>query len=260
MGQASPSSDLYALGATMLHLVTGRAPPDFMSTAGRLEVPPSFPFGDPFRRVLAKMLAPAQADRYQTAREVRAALMGTAVVPGPGKSPFPRTPAGGSRAVALREPFEPVDLPPTPRAMDKSMRLLLRQMARSPWELMNTQARGRAEFGVFDVLMLSFFSIFTAGILPAIFLSLWSGRRRRYKRFLKHGLPAIAQVLDKQDEKIGFEEKLTRVRYEFEVEGRRRRGSDQVLPAVAEHWDQGDSIQILYLPDQNFDSVIVSSG
>ena len=39
MGQASPASDLYALGATFLHLLTGRPPPEFMSTAGRLEVP-----------------------------------------------------------------------------------------------------------------------------------------------------------------------------------------------------------------------------
>ena len=28
----------------------------------------------------------------------------------------------------------------------------------------------------------------------------------------------------------------------------RHRGSDQVLPAIAERWDPGDSIQVLYLP------------
>ncbi len=70
----------------------------------------------------------------------------------------------------------------------------------------------------------------------------------------------MARVLDKQDEKIGFDEKLTRVRYEFEVDGRRRRGSDQVLPAIGEHWDPGDLIQILYLPDRDFDSVIISTS
>ncbi|HJR36687.1 MAG TPA: hypothetical protein VJ817_17155, partial [Gemmatimonadales bacterium] len=128
------------------------------------------------------------------------------------------------------------------------------------WQLMNTQARGREAPGVVDLVMLAFFSLITAGILPAIFFSLYFSRRRRYRRFVRHGLPAIARVLDKQDEKIGFDEKLTRVRYEFEVDGRRRRGSDQVLPAIGEHWDPGDLIQILYLPDRDFDSVIISTS
>jgi hypothetical protein len=33
-----------------------------------------------------------------------------------------------------------------------------------------------------------------------------------------------------------------------------------VLPAIAEHWDRGDQIQILYIPDRDFDSVIVSTS
>jgi hypothetical protein len=44
------------------------------------------------------------------------------------------------------------------------------------------------------------------------------------------------------------------------VDGRRRRGSDQVLPAIGEHWERGDPIQILYLPDRDFDSVIISTS
>lgn len=256
MGHASPASDLYALGATFLHLVTGRAPPDFMSTAGRLEVPTSLPFGDPLRKVLVRLLAPAQSDRYQTAREARAALLGA--------EPPPRvtseTPASPGRALTARETFTPMHLPPAPREIAGSMKALLDEVAYSPWELMNTQARGKAEFGIIDLGLLLFFSLLTAGILPAIFFSHYYSRRRRYKRFIKEGVSGVAQVLDKQDEKIGFDEKLCRVRYEFEAEGRRRRGSDQVLPAVAEHWERGDSIQILYLPDQNYDSVIISTS
>jgi len=98
---------------------------------------------------------------------------------------------------------------------------------------MNTQARGRKEFGIFDGVLLVFFSLLTAGILPAIFFGLYFSRRKRYKRFLVHGLPATASVLDRQDETIGFDEKLTR--------------------------ERGDPIQILYLPDGDFDSVIIST-
>ena len=53
---------------------------------------------------------------------------------------------------------------------------------------------------------------------------------------------------------------MTRVRYEFALDGRRHRGSDLVLPPVAERWDPGWSIQILYLPERDYDSVIVSTG
>ena len=65
---------------------------------------------------------------------------------------------------------------------------------------------------------------------------------------------------DMVTEKTAFDEKITRVRYEFEVDGHRHRGSDQVLPAIAERWDPGDPIQILYLPGRDCDSVIISTS
>jgi hypothetical protein len=37
--------------------------------------------------------------------------------------------------------------------------------------------------------------------------------------------------------------KLTRVRYEFEADGGRHRGSDWYLPAIAERWEIGDEIE-----------------
>ena len=255
MGQASPASDLYALGATFLHLVTGRPPPEFMTTAGRLEIPPALPCGEPLRGLLVRMLAPAQADRFQSARAVRSALLQSSAV-----GPPPPSEAGPSTDLVARTPPLPVELGPVPRRLTGDNARLLRAVSYSPWQLMNTQARGREAPGIVDLVILTFFSLVTAGILPAIFFSMYFSRRKRYKRFVRYGLPAVARVLDKQDEKIGFEEKLTRVRYEFEVDGRRRRGSDQVLPAIGEHWDPGDLIQILYLPDRDFDSVIISTS
>jgi len=260
MGQASPSSDLYALGATFLHLITGRPPPEFMSTAGRLEVPGALPCGEPLRSVLTRLLVPAQTDRFQSAREARSALVGGASHPLPGGAPLPVRAPEESSDLQLREHHEPLALDPVPRSLSGKNKDLLRRTAYSTWQLMNTQARGRQEFGLVDGVLILFFSLITAGILPAIFFSIHYSRRKRFKRFIIHGLPGTARVLDKQDEKIGFEEKLTRVRYEFEAGGRRRRGSEQVLPAIAEHWDPGDIIQILYLPDRDYDSVIISTS
>ena len=51
--------------------------------------------------------------------------------------------------------------------------------------------------------------------------------------------------------------KLTRVRYEFTADGAPRRGSDLVLPPIADRWRAGD-IEVLYLSERGYDSVIVS--
>jgi hypothetical protein len=154
----------------------------------------------------------------------------------------------------------PVALEPVPRPLTGPTRELFREVTYGPLALMTTSERGKTSAGVMEWFLLAFFSVVTVGILPGIFISMYMARRRRFKPFLRNGLPAQARVLDKTDEKTAFDEKLTRVRYEFEVEGRRHRGSDQVLPAIAEHWDPGDSIQVLYLPELDYDSVIISTS
>jgi hypothetical protein len=50
------------------------------------------------------------------------------------------------------------------------------------------------------------------------------------------------------------------VRYEFSADGRTFRDSDQVLPTIAARWDPGTVIQVLYLPDADYDSVIISTS
>jgi hypothetical protein len=42
------------------------------------------------------------------------------------------------------------------------------------------------------------------------------------------------------------------------VAGERHRDSDTVLPVIADRWQPGDRIPILYLPDRDCDSVIVA--
>jgi hypothetical protein len=53
--------------------------------------------------------------------------------------------------------------------------------------------------------------------------------------------------------------KLTRAQYEFESDGRLQRGSDVVRPAIADRWREGEQVEILYLPDHGYDSVIISA-
>ncbi len=250
MGQASPASDLYALGATFLHLVTGRAPPEFLTSAGRLEVPAPLPCGDGLRAVLGRMLALAPADRFQSAREARAALLG----------------ATSARAVVLTDEARVAGREPgglmlgaVPRAVTGPVADLLDRVAYTPWQLMEGETPSERA-SVVDIVLVAFFSVITLGIMPAMFWSRARARRRRLARFFTEGAPAPARILEKVREQVEFGAKLVRVRYEFEADGSRRRGSDQVLPLLAERWDVGDTIQVLYLADRDFDSVIISTS
>jgi hypothetical protein len=113
-------------------------------------------------------------------------------------------------------------------------------------------------WGFGDLLGVLFFSVITAGILPMLFFSLATSRRRRLRRFFKHGTPAVAEIVDFQPEDVGFEVKLTRVCYEFMADGQRQRGSDLTLPVIADRWRAGDRIEILYM-GRNYDSMIATS-
>jgi serine/threonine protein kinase len=262
MGQASPSSDLYALAATFLHLVTGRAPPQFMSGEGRIEVPSTLPCGEPLRGVLVRMLAPSPADRYQSARDARAALLGFGAT---GMSQAPET------ALVRREPGSPPGLRPLaplpaallepgPRPLTGDTRALMKRVVSNPLRLMSPSEKPAKGIDVASLLLIGFFSVITAGILPMWFLSVYMSRKRRARRFFVEGLPATARILDMDKRDIGWGEKLARVRYEFEADGRLHRGSDETLPIIAERWERGDTIQILYLSDEDYDSIIISTS
>lgn len=252
MGQASPASDLYALAATFLHLITGRAPPEFMTEAGRLEVPSSLPCGERVRAVLSRMLSPSPADRYRSARDVRAAMLGGAPSPPPSVAVVPTSSA--STALA------PLNLGPAPRPLTGEAKAILDRVAYGTWQLMSPKEKPGAKWGVTDVVLAGFFSVVTAGILPAVFFALARSRKKRFMEFLRDGQPAVARVLEIALEDVAFDVKLTRVRYEFEADGRTHRDADQVLTSIADRWDRGTPIHILYIAERDYDSVIVSTS
>lgn len=70
------ASDIYAIGATCLYLLTGFSPKNFGYDPLTCEIiwRPHVPISDSFALVLAKMLAPGVGDRYHSADEVLRAL------------------------------------------------------------------------------------------------------------------------------------------------------------------------------------------
>jgi hypothetical protein len=172
-------------------------------------------------------------------------------------------PAGAGLAVVpvgATSPAVPFALPPAPRALTGDTRRLLKHSAYGVWDLMNSDSDKNAEGSLIDYALIAFFSVVTAGIMPMLFISRASARKRRMRPFITNGVPAIGQVIDLIVEKIEFEARLARVRYSFEADGRKRLGSDRILPKVADLWVPGTEIKVLYLPDRDYDSVIIGSA
>lgn len=251
MGQATPASDLYALAATYLHLVTGNAPPLFMNAEGRIEVPATLPGGDRQQQVLSRMLRPSPAQRFQTAREVRQALLATegmalAVATAPRLSLTP------ARTLAT-----PISLPPAPRLLAGDTGARFKALAPSLWR--NDGSGGvpmpNNALGVSLAVMLG---LVTFGVLPAIMAAVAMARRKKLRRYFTLGTPAVAEITSIEGEKDELGGRRGRVRFQYEADGQLHRSSDIVAQAVADKWRPGDQVEILYLPEDNYDGVVIS--
>lgn len=115
-GEVYPHSDLYALGVTVLVLLTGKEPPQLidphtLAWNWRHHVSLSPTLG----RVLDKMVALRPGDRYQTASQVLQALTPTAPVAHPPSLPQHWSPPATVATVAVAPPpvTAPVNPPPS---------------------------------------------------------------------------------------------------------------------------------------------------
>ncbi|PCC68584.1 Serine/threonine protein kinase [Nannocystis exedens] len=244
MGQASPASDLYALGATLLHVITGRGPTEFASRDGVIEVPTDLPGGAVLRGVLVRLLAHSASARYQSAGEVREALLAPAL----GATEAPRS------AALVR--VQPTALAPGPRAIEGELRKRFDQVVLGPMQMLYTGRLPSQPLTATQRMLAVLFGLVTFGIVPLVY-SLWhASRRARARGFFERGVPASGRIVQVQKDTLEWIE----VTYEFTLEGVTHRGADTVFPSVARLWRPGDEIELLVLPDQRHDSIIVSSA
>ncbi len=73
-GRAVPASDLYALGATLIHLLTGTAPADLPHSNLRIQFTDRVSLSPSFVSWLEKLIEPAPEQRFKSAREALDAL------------------------------------------------------------------------------------------------------------------------------------------------------------------------------------------
>ncbi|WP_434425180.1 serine/threonine protein kinase [Nannocystis pusilla] len=244
MGQASPASDLYAVGATLLHLITRRPPSEFASRDGVVEVPVDLPGGTVMRGVIARLLAPIASARYQSAREVREALL----------APLLGAAAAPSQSVALA-PIAPTTLalPPTPRALAGELGTRFDRVTLSPTRLLFADHPPSQPLSLPQRSLMLLLGLMSLGIAPIIFWFMYRARRTRAHAFFVHGVPVSGRILQVQ------KTEWIQVTYEFVHAGATHRGVDTIISAVAGRWQPGDVIELLVLPERNYDSIIISS-
>ena len=73
-GRTVPASDLYALGATLIHLVTGTIPADLPQKKMRIQFRDKVSLSDGFINWIEKLTEPDIDDRFSTAKEALEAL------------------------------------------------------------------------------------------------------------------------------------------------------------------------------------------
>lgn len=245
MGQVGPRSDLYSLGATLLHLVTGQPPSAFSSDAGRLEVPAELPVRPALRRLLGALLEPAPRDRPQTARAARELLLAPAdraLVPA---RPLPalRPRAEGGVLVGRDVPqFVDVGPPPRdPRGPFRDVYLTLVDPLNPVPAIRSAGLRTLARVGILAGFLLSL------GIAPAVYYADRAGRRRRYHDLFVSGVLVEGRIVSFAG--TPQHNIYATIGYEYEVAGQRYRAFMKYEIELTAVCAIGDPVAVLHAPD-----------
>ena len=101
-GTVEPSSDLYALGATLVHALSGRMPADLLDEALALSFEQHVQGSAPLKAFLRRLLAPKRSERFASAAEALTALRAARAKPAP-EAPVQATPVEAPRAEAAAQ-------------------------------------------------------------------------------------------------------------------------------------------------------------
>ncbi len=243
LGQAGLASDLYALGATLLHALTGRPPTDFPFDSGRIEVPKELHSG-PLVALIEALLRPAPRDRPQSAAEALTLLGGHAL-------PSPSVPAPGSEVarvetarrvitVSGRGPGY-VDMGPPPRDPEGEFKDVYRNLIHPLFPSKRLWSGG---MHVFWVAAAAVGSISTVGLLPLLHLRTIRARRKAYEDLFRFGQATEGRVRSAQGGAL-----YATVKYEFELGGTAYIATMEYAAEMAEFLGPGDPVPVLFDPE-----------
>jgi hypothetical protein len=252
MGAAGPASDLFALGATMVHALTHCHPADLPRRGLRLLFQDRLGCSADLVEVLENLVAPELSERYASAAAALADLQ---------RPPNPET----SRRLQARRDRDrdPRPDPPGPRAL---VRLQLPAAPRALTDVSAAYLNGQATLNnikaagtsltVFAAVgatllgagSLSMVTAAVAGVLAAGIGGAVAGRKNRsQRRLFRDGVAVQGQVCNVQREASG-DNLFAHVLYEFEVDGRIHRGELDASGRAARVVQEHDPVLIIHHP------------
>jgi len=248
-GHAGPASDLYGLGATLLHLVTGHPPSDFPFDEGRIQIPADLPTARPLAGLIRALLSPLPRERPASAQAARELLSNPAAqravqqLARPSRLVEPATVA--PERSLFGESGEPryVQMGHPPRDPKGEFRDVYRNLmhplypARRPW----SDSEQVLWLGLTGVAC-----IMTLGVAPALYRRQVRKRKQVYDDLFRHGVAAIGTIRAIPGTAgMGM---YTTVKYEFEVAGTAYRGYVSLPAEMTRYWSVADAVAVLHDP------------
>lgn len=246
LGQGGPTSDLYALGATLLHVVTGKPPGDFPWDSGRIEVPADLPAGDALSQLIEALLRPAPRDRPQTAAAARQILT----------EPAQETPATSlgttalSRSIALPRINSIasgdgpgfVEMGPPPRDPAGDLKDVRRNLLHP---LFPAKRLWSPAVHVFWVTLSGVASVASLGVAPLAYAAGVRRRKRKYDDLFQDGQFTRGVILSVMEQGPA----LATFKYEFETAGAVYVAVMDYAQEMTRYWGTGDIVPVLFDPD-----------
>jgi serine/threonine protein kinase len=237
MGRVSAQSDLYALGATLLYVVTGNEPTEFDFDSGRLTVPKDLELSPALRRAIDAMLSPAPRDRPSSARQVRTIL---------DSEQTPHASQTSALRVVERSPLPVmlggdaphwIDLGPPPRDPCGSYADVYGNLV-EPFD----DTRGASHVGrALNYASWALVAILTVGILPLAYAAHVRKRRRRYDDIFRRGVQTDGIIVSMDGSEV-----FVMIGYEYEVGGQTFRGFIDYPVKLKRYWTVGDRVAVLH--------------
>jgi hypothetical protein len=249
LGHVGSTTDLYALGATLLELISGTPPHEFPYDEGRLGIPDDLP-GDPrVLRLVRALLEPAPRKRPASPAAARAVFLSEPAPPeikalAPASRP-------GVLAVMGGDGPRGVELGPPPRDPAGPF-------ADVYAELVDPLNAFRGQSGPMRLLSgvgLGFAGLFTLGIFPIWYYADRRSRRARLHPLFVNGHETIGWVIA-----VSHDPNQTitaTVKYGYVVEGVEYRGFMTCSTRFGLYFSERDPVSVLYDPSDPSHSCFV---
>jgi serine/threonine protein kinase len=244
LGHVGATSDLYALGATLLEVVSGMPPHEFPFDNGRIEVPDDLPAEPRLAALIQALLEPAPRKRPASAAAARL------IYENPQSKQLALPMRAPTTAIAVMAGEGPrfVELGPPPRDPKG-------EMADVYLDLIDPSALFRLRRNpIARVLVAVGAGVVTLGVLP---LWSWSVRRdrvRRYRRLFIDGHAVVGRIVAIVVDDIHI---AASIKYGYQVDGLEYRGFMEMPRDLARYCSEGDAVTVLHDAADPSDSCFV---